>query len=85
MPTIGHFDGITIIMHLKEKEHNPPHVHAVTPNHTAPFSIKTGEKLYETEFPSWEAKKVKEFILANQEALLEMWETGMYKKIETVK
>ena len=29
-PTICHFYGIIIVMYLRNKEHNPPHVHAIT-------------------------------------------------------
>ena len=43
MPTISHFYGIIIVMYYRDEDHNPPHIHAVTQNHTAPFSIKTGE------------------------------------------
>ena len=28
MPTISVFYGITIMMYLRNKEHNPPHIHA---------------------------------------------------------
>ena len=28
MPTISRFYGILILMHLTQKEHNPPHIHA---------------------------------------------------------
>ena len=30
VPTICHFYGIIIVMCLRNKEHNPPHVHAIT-------------------------------------------------------
>ena len=30
MPTISHFYGIIIVMYLRNKEHNPPHIHAIT-------------------------------------------------------
>lgn len=43
MPTICSFLGITIIMNLRGKEHNPPHIHAVTSDYVAPFLIATGE------------------------------------------
>ena len=43
MPTISHFYGITIVMYLRYKEHNPPHIHAITQDFDAPFSIDTGE------------------------------------------
>lgn len=66
MPTIAHFYGIIIVMYLRDKEHNPPHVHAITQEFDAPFSLKTGE-LIEGDFPKKAASMVKEFILINQE------------------
>ena len=30
MPTISCFYGIIIVMYLRNKEHNPPHIHAIT-------------------------------------------------------
>ena len=43
MPTICSLLGIAIIMNLRGKEHNPPHIHAVTDDYVAPFLIATGE------------------------------------------
>lgn len=83
MPTICHFFGITIVMFLRNKEHNPPHIHAITQDFYAPFSIATGE-LMEGEFPRKAQAMVKEFVLHYQKELLEMWETGKYKKLSPV-
>ena len=80
MPTIAHFYGIIIVMYLRDKEHNPPHVHAITQEYDAPFSLKTGE-LIEGEFPKKAAAMVKEFILINQNELEDMWESGQYRKL----
>lgn len=55
MPTISVFYGIYITMHLKNKEHNPPHIHAEYGNNGATFYIANGE-LYEGYFPA-RAKK----------------------------
>ena len=81
MPTISTFYGIIIMMHLKDKEHNPPHVHAFYGERAATFFISDGE-IYEGDFPNRAKKMVKEFILKNKEALLEMWETGKYTKLK---
>ena len=62
MPTICHFYGIIIVMYLRDKEHDPPHIHAITQEYAAPFLISTGE-LIEGEFPRKAAGMVKEFIL----------------------
>lgn len=80
MPTISQFYGIRVVMYLKQKEHNPPHIHAYYGNEEAKFLIKTGE-VYEGDFPSRGRNFVKEFISKNKKELMEMWETGKYKKL----
>ena len=80
MPTISNFDGITVVMYLRNKEHNPPHIHAITPDYDAPFLVSTGE-IMEGEFPPKDAAKVKEFILKYQKELEDMWENEKYIKL----
>ncbi len=67
-------------MYLRNKEHNPPHVHAITQDFDAPFLIATGE-LMEGEFPPKARAMVKEFILKYRSELEEMWTTEVYKKL----
>ena len=81
MPTISVFYGIIITMHLRNKEHNPPHIHASYEDKGATFFISNGE-LYEGIFPKRAKKLVKEFILKYQKELLEMWETEKYIKLK---
>ena len=50
MPTISYFYGIIIVMYLRSKEHNPPHVHAITQDLDAPFLIATGERSLKVNF-----------------------------------
>ena len=38
MPTISVFYGIAIKLYLREKEHNPPHIHAFLATNPHPFS-----------------------------------------------
>ncbi|MBO4862186.1 MAG: DUF4160 domain-containing protein [Firmicutes bacterium] len=83
MPTISHFYGIIIVMYLRGKEHNPPHVHAITQDLDAPFLIATGE-LMDGAFPPKAQLMVKEFILKYQKELEEMWETGEYRKLPPI-
>ena len=78
MPTISHFYGIIIVMYLRNKEHNPPHIHAITNDFAAPLLISNGE-IIEGEFPA--KTMVKEFVLKYQNELLEMWETEKYVKL----
>lgn len=80
MPTISCFYGIIIVMYLRNKEHNPPHIHAITQDFDAAFLIATGE-IIEGEFPLKAKSMVKEFILNYQKELEEMWETEKYRKL----
>lgn len=83
MPTISSFYGIIIVMYLREKEHNPPHVHAITQDNDAPFLISTGD-IMEGDFPPRAKSLVKEFILKYQKELEEMWEHGNYRKLPPI-
>ncbi len=80
MPTISSFYGIIIVMYLRNKEHNPPHIHAITQDFDAPFLIADGE-IMEGEFPAKAKAMVKEFILKNQKELEDMWEKEQYRKL----
>ncbi len=81
MPTISIFYGIYIFMHPLEKEHNPPHIHAIYGDNEARFLIGTGE-IVSGRFPNKGSKLVKEFIEKYRKELLEMWETQVFKKLE---
>ena len=81
MPTISVFYGIYIMMYLRDKEHNPPHIHAFYGNESATFYLSNGE-IYEGSFPITGKKMVKKFILKYQKELLEMWETEKYIKLK---
>lgn len=80
MPTISIIRGIIILMHLTNKEHNPPHIHAIYGEYEATFYINDG-LLYEGFFPKAESKIVKRFVNIHSKELLKMWETGIYKKL----
>ena len=84
MPTISHFYGIIIVMHLRDKEHNPPHIHAVTQDYDSPFRLSDGE-LMEGDFPPKAQAMVKEFILIHRKELEEMWETEEYRKLPPIR
>ena len=72
MPTIIIIDGIIIQIHPKQKEHNPPHVHARYGDSEASFNIKTGERI-DGSFPPKQAKIVSKYIKDHLEELLETW------------
>lgn len=79
MPTIIIIDGIIIEMHPKQKEHNPPHIHAVYGDFNAIFDIKTGAHI-KGLFPSKQIKIVSQFIKDHSEELLKIWRTQDFKK-----
>ena len=81
MPTISVFYGIIIMMYLRDKEHNPPHIYAFYGDDAATFYISNGE-IYEGSFPNRAKKMVKEFVLKYQKELSDMWETGKYMKLK---
>ena len=83
MPTISSFYGIIIIMNLRGKEHDPPHVHAITQEYAAPFRISTGELMI-GDFPPKARALVKEFILKYRKELEEMWESGEYTRLPPI-
>ena len=83
MPTICHFYGIIIVMYQHRKEHEPPHIHAISQDYDVPVSIATGEVMV-GDFPKKARAMVKEFVLKNQRELEEMWETGTYRRLPPV-
>ena len=80
MPVIACFFGITIKMYLRQKEHNPPHIHAIYGDYSGLFSIESGE-MYEGDIPSKEQKLIKLFISNYREKLYDMWETQNFTSL----
>lgn len=80
MPTIARFYGIMILMHQKDKEHNPPHIHAIYGDYQATFLISDGE-MHVGEMPTKAKQLIKEFINLHRDELLTMWETQNIRKL----
>ena len=74
MPVISRFYGIVIKMYLRQKEHNPPHIHAIYGEYVGMFSIADGE-MFEGDLPQKVQMLVKNFIEFYKGRLLKMWET----------
>ena len=74
MPVISRFYGIVIKMYLRQKEHNPPHLHAIYGDYVGLFSLEEGE-MYEGDIPVKEQKLIKNFILHYRKQLYDMWKT----------
>lgn len=80
MPELSRFFGIKVMMNPIQKEHNPPHVHVWYSGIEASFRIQDGE-IHKGNFPSAQAKQVKEWILLHQDELFLAWETQTFPKI----
>ena len=83
MSVIARFYGIVIKMYLRQKEHNPPHIHAIYDEYMGVFSLETGE-MFEGDLPQKGQQLVRGFIEKNREQLYDMWNTREYKKLPPV-
>lgn len=80
MPEIARFYGIVIKMFYKPKEHEPSHIHALYGEYLGIFNLRTVEMM-EGDLPPRAQMLVREWILANQQALLEMWDSQEIKQL----
>lgn len=80
MPVISRFYGMVIKMYLIGKEHNPPHIHVLYGEYSAIVDIKT-QTMIEGDIPAKGWALVQEWVKVNQQALLEMWETQIFRTL----
>ncbi len=80
MPVLSRFYGIVIRMYFLQKEHNPPHIHAIYGDDMAAITIADG-KVLEGALPSKALELVKEWITLNKDELLFIWETQDFKHL----
>lgn len=78
IPVISRFFGITIKMYIRQKEHNPPHIHAIYGDYIGMFSIESGE-MFEGDIPMKEQRIIRRFISNYKNKLLEMWENQQFE------
>lgn len=83
MPVISRFEGIVIKMYLREKEHNPPHIHAIYGEYIGVFSLQDGE-MYQGDLPIKEQRLVKDFIEFYRDKLIAMWETQQFEMLPMI-
>ena len=81
MPILARFYGIVIRMYFLGSEHNPPHIHAIYGDDTAAFDIRTGN-LLDGELPQRAAAMVREWMELHRDALVEMWQTQEFRKLD---
>ena len=63
-----------------QKEHNPPHIHAIYGDDVAAVTIPDG-KVIEGALPNKALEMVKEWVSLNKDELLTMWETQEFKQL----
>lgn len=80
MPVLSRFYGIIIRMYFLQKEHNPPHIHAIYGDDVAAVTIPDG-KVIEGALPNKALEMVKEWVSLNKDELLTMWETQEFKQL----
>lgn len=71
VPRIAYFFGISIYMYLDD--HGIPHCHGIFGDYAASFSIEEG-KILAGQMPPKQEKKIKDWIMLNQEDLMEKWD-----------
>lgn len=80
MPVLSRFYGIIIRMYFLQKEHNPPHIHAIYGDDVAAITISDG-RVIEGALPNKALEMVKEWVSLNKEELLTMWETQEFRQL----
>lgn len=80
MPILSRFYGIIIKMYFQQKEHNPPHIHAIYGEYVAVISINDF-KVLEGELPKRDIWLVMEWMSIHKDELLMMWNTQNFKQI----
>ncbi|MBQ9136049.1 MAG: DUF4160 domain-containing protein [Lachnospiraceae bacterium] len=83
MPVISRFYGIVIKMYLRQKEHNPPHIHAIYGDYVGMFSLADG-KMFEGDVPPKGQQMVREFIEHYRDRLMNMWETQRFEVLPPI-
>ena len=80
MPTLSRFYGIIIRMYLMQKEHNPPHIHAIYGEDVAAIDIATGEVL-DGHLPPKALAMVQEWTEIHRKKLAKIWQTQEFEAI----
>ena len=83
MPVISRFKGVILRMYLRQKEHNPPHIHAQYGETVGLFSIENGE-MFEGDLDKKMRSFVTNFILYYREQLILMWETQKFSTLDPI-
>ena len=77
MPVLSKFHDIIIKMYFRQKEHSPPHIHAIYGDCVGLFSLEDAE-MYEGDIPAKEQRMIKSFIQYYRNQLFTMWKTQKF-------
>lgn len=80
MPTISRFYGIKISIYQMQKEHNPPHLHALYGEYDAEIDIRTGKQI-RGNLPNTALALIEKWISIHRTELTEMWETQNFRQL----
>jgi len=81
MPVISRFYGIIIRMYFIQAEHNPPHIHAIYGDDTAEITIQGG-RILEGSLPPKALSMVREWIEANKDDLMAIWNSQEFRLLK---
>jgi hypothetical protein len=77
MPVIARFYGMVIKMYFAQKEHNPPHLHAIYGEYVGAIDLQT-QQMLEGDLPPKALAMVQEWAKLHQNELLEIWNTQQF-------
>jgi hypothetical protein len=80
MPEISRFYGIVIKIFFSDREHNPPHFHAIYGENVGEFDIRTLEML-DGYLPNKAKNLVIEWAKPFQQELLDIWNSQEFRKL----
>ena len=80
MPVIAKFYGLVIKMYFQQREHNPPHFHAIYGEYIGIFDIQTLEML-EGDLPPKASAMVLEWAGIHKEELRTIWNTQEFRQL----
>jgi Domain of unknown function (DUF4160) len=76
MPTIAEFNGITIRIYYRPREHPPPHFHAIYGGREASYDIRTLDVIAGSLRPS-QNKAVTDWAELHRAQLMACWDLAM--------
>ena len=67
-------------MYFRQREHNPPHIHALYGEYIGVMDIQTREMI-EGDLPNRAAKMLAEWVEIHEKELMKIWETQNFVEL----